>query len=719
MSKQDTGHSGQKGRRADAARRQSPEMEQRPLVAQGLRAFQPQSTPLIPNALPSMFQGLAPAQLDPVGTLRFPAGELRGMYSSQVGGKIVQTSWKPQWSKFGHPRGGGGHTGVDIHAPVGTPIVAVVDGAVTFHAAGNSEIGNRAWLSFKIGKVSHRLIYGHLQSFSGNDRSVKRGELIGYAGCSGNADYALDCLAPGKCGISSSHVHLMLKNDATGQDLDAAAALGWTLRYADDLREVPCSDVMPSPIREHSIREATQHLIRLAAIDGQGIGHEAIARFREDQEALAIHPTNVDLSAPEADRARTMYGLLGAVVDDLDATKPADHRENIRRFLLHLAWHESDRLRTRKQYGNGPARSLFQFESHRARDELLFLGNTGKLSLLTASAGTTEAELSAAATALPNAPTFPAGNRITALMEQNDQFAARLARLAFRRFAAPVPSDAVGHAEYWYTYWKRTGGDPDSLKRTFAAAAVQVDRLIGLSPAPNFYLLRPAVTEERSLLAGRWTRDVPRLSLAAAGPTVSDRAVALIEHHESGGFDYYTRFAAHPYWPGVVSGLTIGFGFDLGYRSRSELESCFGVLGPAAIERLAQALGVHAGQGQAAKRRIQAWVAAFADITIDWHLAQSVLRTFDIPRYAGITRGAFPVQGLNPDQFGALVSLVFNRGTRLTGDRREEMAGIHAALAAGRPGEVPALIRAMKRLWPETPSLQRRREDEARLFEGT
>ena len=208
------------------------------------------------------------------------------------------------------------------------------------------------------------------------------------------------------------------------------------------------------------------------------------------------------------------------------------------------------------------------------------------------------------------------------------------------------------------------------------------------------------------------TQAMPQLSKVQASGGISEKAIALIEHHESGGYDYYTSHALHPYWPGVASGLTLGFGFDLGYRTRPELDANFASLTASNRSRLAEAIGVHAGQGAKSKSKIKAWTAEFADITIGWDLARRVFREFDVPRYTDLTKLTFPVAGLNGDQLGALVSLVFNRGTRLVGDRREEMAAIHKALSKGKPEEVPAQLRAMKRYWPTVPSLQRRREDE-------
>jgi len=194
---------------------------------------------------PSIFNSIAPAQLDPAGTLSFPAGELRGMYSQTQNGNIIATQWKPKLSKFGSMRSGKPHNGVDIYAPVGTAIVAIFDGSLQCKADPSAEgLGNRAWLSFVIGGVNYRVIYGHLSRFEGTDRTVRKGEVIGYAGCSGNADYAKDCNMPGRCGVTSAYVHLMLKNDTANIDLDPITAFGWKLRYYDDERDVPCQQLM-------------------------------------------------------------------------------------------------------------------------------------------------------------------------------------------------------------------------------------------------------------------------------------------------------------------------------------------------------------------------------------------------------------------------------------------------------------------------------------------
>jgi len=90
---------------------------------------------------------------------------------------------------------------------------------------------------------------------------------------------------------------------------------------------------------------------------------------------------------------------------------------------------------------------------------------------------------------------------------------------------------------------------------------------------------------------------------------------------------------------------------------------------------------------------------------------------------SGLTRQTLPA-----DAFGALVSLVFNRGTDLDGDRRIEMRQIRSAIDTGNPGplllqRIAAELRKMKRLWHNNPDsdgdLVDRREAEAKLVEDS
>jgi murein DD-endopeptidase MepM/ murein hydrolase activator NlpD len=84
---------------------------------------------------------------------------------------------------WGAPRSGGrSHEGVDMLAPMGTPIYAVVGGSVNFKQ--NRLGGNAASLS---GDNGNRYYYAHLAGYEGVSRRVEQGEVIGYNGDTGNA----------------------------------------------------------------------------------------------------------------------------------------------------------------------------------------------------------------------------------------------------------------------------------------------------------------------------------------------------------------------------------------------------------------------------------------------------------------------------------------------------------------------------------------------------
>jgi murein DD-endopeptidase MepM/ murein hydrolase activator NlpD len=84
---------------------------------------------------------------------------------------------------WGAPRSGGrSHEGVDMLAPMGTPIYAVVSGTVNFRQ--NRLGGNAASL---IGDNGNRYYYAHFASYEGASRRVTQGDVIGYNGDTGNA----------------------------------------------------------------------------------------------------------------------------------------------------------------------------------------------------------------------------------------------------------------------------------------------------------------------------------------------------------------------------------------------------------------------------------------------------------------------------------------------------------------------------------------------------
>ena len=63
----------------------------------------------------------------------------------------------------------------------GTPLVAVEAGSATFKT--NRLGGNAVWIT---GNSGTKYYYAHLSAWEGSSRTVSRGEVIGYAGATGN-----------------------------------------------------------------------------------------------------------------------------------------------------------------------------------------------------------------------------------------------------------------------------------------------------------------------------------------------------------------------------------------------------------------------------------------------------------------------------------------------------------------------------------------------------
>jgi murein DD-endopeptidase MepM/ murein hydrolase activator NlpD len=92
---------------------------------------------------------------------------------------------------YDDPRGGARrHEALDLMAPAGTPVLAVADGHV--EKLFTSDQGGLTIYQFEPGG-QYAYYYAHLQRYApglADGKAVKRGEVIGYVGSSGNADPA-------------------------------------------------------------------------------------------------------------------------------------------------------------------------------------------------------------------------------------------------------------------------------------------------------------------------------------------------------------------------------------------------------------------------------------------------------------------------------------------------------------------------------------------------
>lgn len=205
---------------------------------------------------------------------------------------------------------------------------------------------------------------------------------------------------------------------------------------------------------------------------------------------------------------------------------------------------------------------------------------------------------------------------------------------------------------------------------------------------------------------------------------IARKGIALIIEAEGN----YER----PYWPGnVMSGVTVGIGYDFGHHTRQEIIRDWGRFLPAVIvDRLANLAGLKGDKARVALRKTQY-------IRIPLTTSARLFEEYDIPRWIRRTASAFPGYNNLPDEIqGALVSLVFNRGismvSKLPIEERREMLAIRTVVASAVPlrikqREIAAALRSMKRLWDGTlmapynvrfRGLITRRENEALLVES-
>ena len=124
--------------------------------------------------------GLAGYGLAAAGAM-LPAGQLLVPVQGITSAQLVDT--------FTDSRSEGrSHDAIDIMAPHGTPVLAVADGRI--EKLFNSRQGGLTLYQFNSDRT-HAYYYAHLQGYAdgiAEQRDVKRGEVLGYVGVTGNSD---------------------------------------------------------------------------------------------------------------------------------------------------------------------------------------------------------------------------------------------------------------------------------------------------------------------------------------------------------------------------------------------------------------------------------------------------------------------------------------------------------------------------------------------------
>lgn len=190
----------------------------------------------------------------------------------------------------------------------------------------------------------------------------------------------------------------------------------------------------------------------------------------------------------------------------------------------------------------------------------------------------------------------------------------------------------------------------------------------------------------------------------------------ILEHEVGGGKAYYEKHLTKPEWPGGASGFTLGIGVDCGYYTPSELEKLFYFLPKDQLEIVKGASGK---TGQAGKEYTQKHKNS--GISITWDQALEMFNKSIWKKFSQLAEKAFPeLDKLCDDAYGAIVSLVFNRGSSMNGDSRLEMRNIRDLVPKKDYKGIANEIRKMKRLWigKNLDGLLNRREEEAKLVES-
>lgn len=180
---------------------------------------------------------------------------------------------------------------------------------------------------------------------------------------------------------------------------------------------------------------------------------------------------------------------------------------------------------------------------------------------------------------------------------------------------------------------------------------------------------------------------------------------------------YMSHKIRFPEWSGGYSGITWGIGYDGSTETRSAIIRDWKALN--GVERLADTCKY---KGQAAREQL----TTVNDIVVPWHIAVDVFNNSTIPVFYQSTKRAFPgLEWLANDAQGALVSLVYNRGSSLVGASRVDMRDIAAAVPKKDYKAIAAALRHMNVTMCNTWSrqgvytgLSKRRELEAELVES-
>lgn len=199
--------------------------------------------------------------------------------------------------------------------------------------------------------------------------------------------------------------------------------------------------------------------------------------------------------------------------------------------------------------------------------------------------------------------------------------------------------------------------------------------------------------------------------------------VAFIAKEETGGLHYYELVTRWPHYPGHSSGITIGVGYDLRFNTEDNFKQLWGDYLPLSHkEELSKDIGKKGSKSRADELKNKG-------VEVPFKSAWPVFINLTLPKFYGSTESIYPsIHSLPNLCRSVLVSIVFNRGTSLSGSTRKEMKEIQGILNRADDSNLSKSERAtilsgvedqilsMKRLWARRSGLIKRRQAEANLW---
>lgn len=205
------------------------------------------------------------------------------------------------------------------------------------------------------------------------------------------------------------------------------------------------------------------------------------------------------------------------------------------------------------------------------------------------------------------------------------------------------------------------------------------------------------------------------LGTPPAQAAVSPAAVDMIVGFEILSRSYYVKRLQRPVWPGGVSGVTWGIGYDGGHQPQPRIVQDWAQHPD--VARLTTTSGVIGARARPLAAQLRSVITPLA-------MAEDVFAQSTLPAYASLTSRTFRKgwDCIGADPQGSLVATVYNRGASMRGNSRREMRELRDdCVPRCDTGCMAAAFRSMKRVWAGTSlevGLGRRYEATARLAEG-